>query len=181
MKDALPTLKEQFLALSPNPEQPGSFPLVEDGGSTFLSYASGRRGVMSLHSTIDLVRASPDVNCAALETPYTRRCRPKLTLLPRTSSSARRRGCTRSPGRIRSRTSTGLSSTRSGTSRPRHHRTRSRFRSRFSRLPQPSLTQSPTVFISLARRPTRVTASRPAFGPSSKRPAWTASVRVDGT
>lgn len=56
MKDALPTLKEQFLALSPNPEQPGSFPLVEDGGSTFLSYASGRRGVMSLHSTIDLVR-----------------------------------------------------------------------------------------------------------------------------
>jgi len=57
MKDALPTLKEQFLALSPNPEAPGST-MVEDGGSTFLTYASGRRGVMSLHSTIDLVRGA---------------------------------------------------------------------------------------------------------------------------
>ncbi|CED82479.1 Uncharacterized conserved protein [Phaffia rhodozyma] len=50
---SLSTIQSQFTLLSPAPN--AADPLIADGTSTFLTYASGRRNVLSLHTTLSLI------------------------------------------------------------------------------------------------------------------------------
>lgn len=69
IESALPKIQENFTSVSPDPKNPknASFPLIADGAEAYLSYASGRRGTLGMHSTISLVSrlSSPLVRVTA--------------------------------------------------------------------------------------------------------------------
>ncbi|KAL7412985.1 hypothetical protein BDY24DRAFT_390264 [Mrakia frigida] len=54
LDSALPILEKNFTLLAPNPKEE-KFPLIADGSDAFLSYASGRRGTLGMHTTISLI------------------------------------------------------------------------------------------------------------------------------
>lgn len=57
LDSALPILEKNFTLLAPNPKEE-KFPLIADGSDAFLSYASGRRGTLGMHTTISLASSN---------------------------------------------------------------------------------------------------------------------------